>query len=320
LRKADCGIGGRPSLLEYKNRFREVIRVAELRKGLEIKLSTRGNSAIRKFPTIRVSSKFFAISKSAIRISQFLFTVLRKPDPAKPLVAEWHWATPGEHGQRLFVFLPGRRDRAFDFDRRGFITLAQRRIPGLDCVAVDATLGYYVNGSLAERLQREIIDPARALGYREIWFVGVSMGGLGAFFHERAYPGEVNGLILLAPFLGDDRKLFAEIDAAGGAVTWAGSQPAPAEKPKKSEYQRELWRFLGRLALDQVPQLQIWIAYGDADRLLPGIERLRSVIPPERVFRLKGGHTWEVWTTGFNVILAKIDWKGTASPEKTHSE
>jgi pimeloyl-ACP methyl ester carboxylesterase len=236
------------------------------------------------------------------------------------LVAEWHLATPGEHGQCLFVFLPGRRDRASDFDRRGFITLAQRRIPGLDCVAVEATLGYYVNGSLADRLQREIIDPARALGYRKIWLVGVSMGGLGAFFHERVYPGEVNGLILLAPFLGDDRKLFAEIDAAGGAVTWAVAQPAAAGKPKKSEFQRELWRFLGRLPLDQTLQLQIWMAYGDADRLLPGIERLRSVIPPERVFRFKGGHTWEVWTMGFNVILAKIDWKGTAGREKTSSE
>ncbi len=48
------------------------------------------------------------------------------------------------------------------------------------------------------------------------------MGGLGAFFHEKAYPGEVNGLILLAPFVGDDLKLFAEIDAAGGPSLWAG--------------------------------------------------------------------------------------------------
>jgi hypothetical protein len=107
-----------------------------------------------------------------------------KPDPAKPLVAEWHWATPGEHGQRLFVFLPGRRDRASDFGRRGFITLAQRRIPGLDCVAVDATLGYYVNGSLADRLQREIIDPASAVGYREIWLVGDIPGNA---IHRRTF-------------------------------------------------------------------------------------------------------------------------------------
>lgn len=231
-----------------------------------------------------------------------------KPDPAKPILVEWYLAQPGRRGRRLFVFLPGRRDRASDFARRGFIAMAQSRIPGLDCVAVDATIGYYLDASVADRLQREIIEPARRLGYREIWLVGVSMGGLGAFFHERAYPGEVNGLILLAPFLGDDLKLFAEIDAAGGAIAWARGQPATAAHGNKGEFQRELWRFLGRLQTSQHCQLPIWIAYGEGDRLLPGIERLKSGIPAECVFRLKGGHTWDVWKNGFAEILAKIDW------------
>ena len=232
-----------------------------------------------------------------------------KPDPTKPIIVDWYFAQLGGRGRRLFVFLPGRRDRASDFARRGFVAMAQSCIPGLDCVAVDATIGYYLDASVANRLQGEIIEPARRLGYREIWLVGVSMGGLGAFFHEREYPGEVNGLILLAPFLGDDLKLFAEIDAAGGAVAWARSQPAAAPEGNKAQFQRELWRFLGRLQLDQSIQLPIWIAYGDVDRLLPGIERLRGVLPTERIFRLSGGHTWQVWTTGFTKILAKIDWE-----------
>jgi pimeloyl-ACP methyl ester carboxylesterase len=147
----------------------------------------------------------------------------------------------------LFIFLPGRGDRAEDFARRRFVDLAHGHIPGLDCVAVDATIGYYLDGSIADRLQREIIEPARMLGYREIWLVGVSMGGLGAFFHERIYPGQVNGLILLAPYVGDDAKLFAEIDAAGGPVSWASSQPVDTTQGNKAKYQRELWRFLGRL-------------------------------------------------------------------------
>ena len=46
-------------------------------------------------------------------------------------------------------------------------------------------------------MQREIIGPARAFRYREIWLVGVSMGGLGAFFHERMHPGEITGLSCL---------------------------------------------------------------------------------------------------------------------------
>ena len=177
----------------------------------------------------------------------FRFGFVPKPDPAKPLLANWYLAKPGEHGRRLFVFLPGRGDRAGDFVRRGIVALAQGRISGLDCVAVDATIGYYLDGSVASRLQREIIELARTLGYREIWLVGVSMGGLGAFFHERTYPGEVNGLILMAPYVGDDPKLFAEIDAADGPVSWASSQPVDTTQGNKAKYQRELWRFLGRL-------------------------------------------------------------------------
>jgi pimeloyl-ACP methyl ester carboxylesterase len=236
------------------------------------------------------------------------FGFVPKPDPAKPLLADWYLAKPGQHGRRLFIFLPGRGDRGGDFARRGFVDLAQGQISGLDCVAVDATIGYYLDGSVADRLQREIIEPARGLGYREIWLVGVSMGGLGAFFHERTYPGQVNGLILLAPYVGDDPKLFAEIDAAGGPVSWASSQPVDTAQGNKAKYQRELWRFLGRLRMDRNPPLQVWMAYGDTDRLLPGIERLIGLLQAGCAFRLKGGHTWDVWTKGFSEILATIVW------------
>jgi pimeloyl-ACP methyl ester carboxylesterase len=240
---------------------------------------------------------------------KFLGWRVSKPDPAEALATEWHFAKTGERGRRLFVFLPGRRDRGSDFFRRGLIALAQERVPGLDCVAVDATIGYYLDGSIADRLHCEIVGPARTLGYGEIWLVGVSMGGLGAFFHERAYPAQVTGLILLAPFLGDDWKLLAAIDAAGGAVAWASSQLVDAAKPNRTEFQKELWRFLGRLKSDQA--LQVWMAYGEGDRLLPGIERLRPLIPGERVVRLPGGHTWEVWILGFTEILSKIAWDRT---------
>ena len=227
-----------------------------------------------------------------------------KPDPRKPLVTEWYFQEPGKHSGRLLILLPGRRDRASDFARRGFITLARKSIPDLDCVAVNATLGYYLDGSVAERLQHEIILPARELGYREIWILGVSMGGLGAFFHQRSYSGQIRGLFLLAPFVGDDLKLFAEIDAAGGPGLWAASQPAPGAELKKSEFQRELWNFLGRMPLDQDRRLEIWLAYGESDRLLPGIQQLKNLILPDRIFPLPGGHSWEVWKTGFTRILA----------------
>ena len=39
----------------------------------------------------------------------FLGGFVSKPDPAKPLAAAWYYAKEPERGQRLFVFLPGRR-------------------------------------------------------------------------------------------------------------------------------------------------------------------------------------------------------------------
>jgi hypothetical protein len=76
---------------------------------------------------------------------------ISKPDPTKPLPTAWYYTKEAERGQRLFVFLPGRRDRASDFVRHGFVVMAQRRVPGLDCVAVDATIRYYFDGSIADR-------------------------------------------------------------------------------------------------------------------------------------------------------------------------
>jgi pimeloyl-ACP methyl ester carboxylesterase len=230
-----------------------------------------------------------------------------RPDPAEPIARTWYYARVPEGDRRLFIFLPGRRDRARDFGRHGFITLARAHVPRLDCVAVDATIGYYLDGSAPDRIQREIIVPARALPYNEIWLVGVSMGGMGAFWHHSRYPGEIAGLILLAPFVGDDRKLFTEIDTAGGATAWAKAQPVNNPK-RKTDYQRELWRFLGTIPSLPEPQPQIWVAYGDRDRLRPGIERLRTVIPPARLLQLPGAHRWQTWKAGFDQILARIDW------------
>jgi pimeloyl-ACP methyl ester carboxylesterase len=231
-----------------------------------------------------------------------------KPEPANQLPVVWYYAKEPARSQRLFIFLPGRRDRAADFARHGFVIMAQQRVRDLDCVAVDATIGYYLDGSVADRIQREIAIPARAHQYREIWLVGVSMGGLGAFFHQRAFPDAIDGLILLAPFVGDDQKLFADIDAAGGAALWASAQSSGNVERNSATYQRDLWLFLGGLPSRAASKRQIWVAYGDRDRLLPGIERLSTVIPPERMLRLPGGHTWEVWTTGFDVILKRITW------------
>jgi pimeloyl-ACP methyl ester carboxylesterase len=45
--------------------------------------------------------------------------------------------------------------------------------------------------------------PARSAGYREIWIAGISMGGLGALSYAVKYPGHLDRVLLLAPYLGE---------------------------------------------------------------------------------------------------------------------
>ena len=69
-----------------------------------------------------------------------------------------------------------------------------------DMVAVEAHYGYYATRTVVTRLREDVIAPARAQGYTQIWLVGVSMGGLGALLYVRAYPGTSRGWSPWRPF------------------------------------------------------------------------------------------------------------------------
>jgi pimeloyl-ACP methyl ester carboxylesterase len=86
-------------------------------------------------------------------------------------------------------------------------------------ILADATFAYYREGNLIERLHDEVVAPALRAGYRKVWLTGASLGGMGALLYEQQHPGEMAGIVLFAPFLGD-RSLLREIDSAGGPRAW----------------------------------------------------------------------------------------------------
>jgi len=113
----------------------------------------------------------------------------------------------------LVIMLPGMGDRAEAFLTAGFLDAGDQW--GFDILAVDAHYGYYVERSLIPRLHEDIIIPARASGYERIWLLGVSMGGFGSLLYAEQHPEAIDGIILLAPYIGDP-ALANEIEAAGG--------------------------------------------------------------------------------------------------------
>ena len=124
-----------------------------------------------------------------------------------------------ERTDTLVIFMPGRGDRAGTFADEGFVEILQGSETPYDAVAVDAHIGYYFDRSIASRLMEDVVTSARIRGYTSIWMVGISMGGLGAFIFAREYPGTIDGIVAIAPFLGPARYARA-VRSAGGLRAW----------------------------------------------------------------------------------------------------
>jgi pimeloyl-ACP methyl ester carboxylesterase len=188
----------------------------------------------------------------------------------------------------LVVLLPGRRDRPEDFGRSGFPETAARAGATVDMVAVGAHLGYYFKGMIVDRLHEDVIAPARKR-YDRIWLVGVSVGGTGSLAYAERHPENVDGIVLLAPFLGEE-KVIAEITAAGGLRGWQ-----PPDPLAEDDYQRRLWRWLKRYENGSQGQIPLYLGYGTRDSFARANGLLGEVLPPEGVFTVAGGHDWKAW-------------------------
>lgn len=192
---------------------------------------------------------------------------------------------------RLVIFLPGRGDGLDGLKKSGIAQIIQREWPDADVELAGLTMAYYIEGHPTQRLHDEILQPARQHGYREIWLAGTSLGGLGALSYDRDYPGEIDGMLLMAPYLGDG-SIPREIIQAGGLARW---NPGPQEAVNPQTWQRELWRYLKQWPSEPGKTRHVWLAYGDSDRLRHDIELMSPGLSASHVFVLPGGHSWKVW-------------------------
>ena len=187
----------------------------------------------------------------------------------------------------LVVFLPGRGGSMADFYREGFVAVMQEAGVRADTITVDAHLGYYFKRTVLERLQVDVLQPARGRGYRRIVLVGVSLGGLGALLNERDYAGSVDALVLLSPYLGKDVRLFDRIAAAGGPAAWAAGRD-----PLAGGVEEQIWTFLGTRSAQLPPT---WLLCGARDSLGPGHRLFATLLPTTQVRTIGGAHDWPTW-------------------------
>ena len=182
------------------------------------------------------------------------------------------------------VWLPGAYQTAQDFLAAGFAEAARRRQAVLDLVFVDMEFASLGDRAALKLLRADIVQPARAAGVA-IWLGGISLGGLIALDYAASFPGEIDGLCLLAPYLGN-RILITEIARAQGLKAWQ-----PGELAETCE-ERRIWRYIKSRGTDSRP---LYLGFGRQDRFSAAHELLAATLPADSVDVIDGGHEWPTW-------------------------
>lgn len=196
----------------------------------------------------------------------------------------------------LLVMLPGVNDHAASFFSHGIVrALRERRLP-VDALGVDADFPVYADGSLLPALHSRIEEVTRERGIARLWFLGTSLGGMGALMYCRAYPGSVEGVVLLAPCLGS-RRVLVQAAKAGGLDAWRPN----AEEPGEME-----WRVLDWLRRDMRESSKgprIHLGCGRGDPFVLSSTLLETLLPAERCVNVPGGHDWTTWSALWTSVL-----------------
>ena len=192
-------------------------------------------------------------------------------------------ANPGTAAPALMIWLPGAYHSAQHFLDAGFPEAVRERRIALDLMFVDLKMQHLNDREALSRLRSEIVLPAIGSG-ASVWLAGISLGGMIALDLGSSHPDELDGLCLLAPYLGN-RILLEEI-ASAGLDAWEPGQLA------ETDAERRIWRHL-KAGGDSRP---IYLGYGQEDRFSAAHRLLARLLPAEAVNVIGGGHDWPTWT------------------------
>lgn len=239
-------------------------------------------------PAFRNSFLLLALFLSACAVTKVPMDTLSYPGPASS-------------NKTLVIALRGLGGSVKDFEDYGFVDALHRVYPSYDLICPDAHFGYYRKRSLLVRLQEDVIQPAREKGYEHIYLVGVSLGGLGSLIALRDNPDWYDGVVLLAPYSGDEdlHEAVEHYLAGEGDAPWNDTDLSDSDRSLA-----KLWQWI--LASQQLFLREdfLWLGYGTSDRL-SGHELLAKQLPAEKVLTMDGGHRATVFVELWQRILAQ---------------
>jgi len=195
-----------------------------------------------------------------------------------PIPSEYYRYQPSN--STLIVLLHGRGGAATNFVKYGAVEQIAACRPGANILGLDSHFGYYRKRIISERLRTDIIKPARDNGIRQVWILGISMGGLGGLVYRQRYPEDIEAVILMAPFLGKwgDLELYV-------------NNPQRAREFGNPDYVA-IWDALTTTSADEPA---ITLAYGESDDFNNQHRWLAGLLDPEKTVSGPGGHNWNAW-------------------------
>ena len=182
------------------------------------------------------------------------------------------------------VLLPAAYTGPEDFLKEGFVKAVRERTLSLDLVCVELKLEHLNDRTLLRRLRHEVVLPARALGCA-VWLGGISLGGFTALAYAERYPQEIDGLCLLAPYLGN-HMVIGEIQRANGVAEWTPGHLA------EDDDERRIWRFIKERRTWPPP---LHLGFGRDDRFVASHRLMAAALSPDSVDTVPGGHEWPAW-------------------------
>jgi pimeloyl-ACP methyl ester carboxylesterase len=200
--------------------------------------------------------------------------------------------TAAQRSETLLVLLPPSLSSINDFYEQGFVDAVRQRQLPVDLLLADITAQHVLDNIVAATLYTEVLQPARAEGYRAIWLAGISMGGFSALHCAAQHAHHLAGLYLMAPYPGTG-DVLAEIRAAGGAAAWCQQQTSALDE-------RTWWHWLGQQSLRAQWTTPVYFGTGDADRFLSGQRLLADLLPEAHIHSVPGTHQWSTWKILWN--------------------
>jgi|HubBroStandDraft_1064217.scaffolds.fasta_scaffold06681_2 pimeloyl-ACP methyl ester carboxylesterase len=184
------------------------------------------------------------------------------------------------------VLMPGAYHTPNQYLDAGFAQSVRQLAMRVELTLAVPEMAHLTDRRWLHALHEELILPARARNI-PLWLGGVSLGGFMALRFAAQYPTVLDGLCLLAPYLGS-RIVAREVEENAGRADWR------VEPVDEEDDERRIWRYIATRARGAT---RIFLGYGQNDRFADTQHVLARVLTgaQDGIHVIPGGHDWPVW-------------------------